>query len=168
MTMMTPILLARLSVAASLAALIAAYLSQYAGGLEPCPLCLYQRLPYGAIIVLGAVAVLLIGRGRNPVALIALIGGLFALDSGIAFYHVGVEQGWFEGLASCAGGGATPATIDELRSMLLDQPPPPPCDQVQWSLFGVSLAAYNMLYAASMAVIILIGAAALHRKARSE
>ncbi len=164
--MMTPSLLARLAVAASLAALVVAYLSQYAWGLEPCPLCLYQRFPYGANIVLGAWAVLLAGRGRTPVALIALIGGVFAVDAGIAFYHVGVEQGRFEGLAACAGGGATPATVDELRSLLLDRPPPPPCDQVQWSLFGVSMAGYNMLYAASMAAIILIGAAALHRDAK--
>ena len=163
---MTPIFLARLSVAASLAALGAAYLSQYAGGLEPCPLCLLQRLPYGVIVLLGAVAVVLIGRGRGPVMLIALIGGLFALNAGIAFYHVGVEGGWFEGLAACSGGGETPATVDQLRAMLLDRPPPPPCDRVQWSLFGVSMAGYNMLYAAALAAITLFGAAALHREAK--
>ncbi|MCH7943878.1 MAG: disulfide bond formation protein B [Proteobacteria bacterium] len=97
--------LARLSLGASLAALGVAYLSQYAGGLQPCPLCLLQRLPYGVIVLLGAVAVVLIGRGRRPLMLIALIGGLFALDAGIAFYHVGVEGGWFEGLAACSSGG---------------------------------------------------------------
>ncbi len=96
-TMMTPIALARLTVAASLAALVIALLSQHVGGLEPCPLCLIQRIPYGVNIFLGAFAILLVGRGREPVALIALIGGIFALDGGIALYHVGVEQGWVEG-----------------------------------------------------------------------
>ena len=51
--------------------------------------------------------------------------------------------------------------------MLLNEPPPPPCDQVQWSLFGVSMAGYNMLYAALMAAIVLIGAATLYGKART-
>jgi disulfide bond formation protein DsbB len=40
--------------------------------------------------------------------------------------------------------------------MLLDQPAAPPCDQVQWSLFGISMAGYNMLYAALLAAITLI------------
>ena len=163
----TPAVLARLALAASLAALAMALLSQHVGGLEPCPLCLYQRIPYGVNIILGAVAILLIGRGREPLALIAMIGAIFALDSGIAFYHVGVEQGWFEGLAACAGGGDTPDTVDALKAMLLNEPPPPPCDQVQWSLFGVSMAGYNMLYAALMAVIVLTGAATLYGKART-
>ena len=166
MTMTTPIFLARLIVAASLAALVAAYLSQYVGGLEPCPLCLLQRIPYGLTIFLGASALLLIGRGHSPVMLIAVIGGIFVLNAGIAFYHVGVEQDWFGGLAACAGGGATPGTVDDLRTMLLDQPPLPPCDLVQWSLFGVSMAGYNMLFAIIMATISLIGAASLHRNSK--
>ena len=166
MIMTTPIFLARLIVAASLAALVAALLSQHVGGLEPCPLCLLQRLPYALNIFLGAAALLIVGRGRNPVALIAVIGVIFALNATIAFYHVGVEQDWFGGLAACAGGGATPGSIDELRTMLLDRPPPPPCDVVQWSLFGVSMAGYNMLYAAALAAISLSGAATLHRDSK--
>ena len=164
----TPIILARLTVAASLAALVVALLSQYVGGLEPCPLCLLQRIPYGLTIFLGASALLLIGRGHNPVMLIAVIGGIFVLNAGIAFYHVGVEQDWFGGLAACAGGGATPATVEELGAMLLDRPPAPPCDRIPWSLFGVSMAGYNMLYAAILAAISLIGAAALHRDTKDQ
>ena len=166
MIMTTPTALARLIVAASLAALAAAYLSQYVGGLEPCPLCLLQRIPYGLTIFLGLAALLLIRRGRSPVMLIAVIGGIFALNAAIAFYHVGVEQDWFDKLAACLGGGQTPGTIEDLRAMLLDQPPPPPCDVVPWSLFGVSMAGYNMLYAAAMAAISLRGAAALNRTSR--
>ena len=166
--MMTPIALARLTVTASLAALAVALLSQHVGGLEPCPLCLIQRIPYGVNIFLGAIAILLVGRGGEPIALIALIGGIFALGGGIALYHVGVEQGWVEGLAACAGGGETPATVDELKAMLLDRPPSPPCDQVLWSLFGVSMAGYNMLYAATLAAISLIGAATLYRDTKDQ
>lgn len=157
MTILTPLFVVRFALTASLTALIAAYLSQYIGGLQPCPLCLYQRVPYGINIFLGAVAIYLIGRDRMPIILIAVIGSVFMVDAGIAFYHVGVEQGWFEGLAACAGGGETPGTVSELMSILLNEPPPPPCDQVQWSLFGVSMAGYNMVYASLSATITLIG-----------
>ena len=166
MMMTTPLFLARLIVAASLAALVVALLSQYVGGLEPCPLCLLQRIPYGLTIFLGAAALLLIGRGHSPVMMIAVIGGIFALNAGLAFYHVGVEQDWFGGLAACAGGGATPGSVDALRAMLLDQPSPPPCDLVPWSLFGVSMAGYNMLFAAALAAVSLFGAATLHRHSK--
>ena len=151
-----PRFISRLAIAASLTALAAALLSQHVGGLAPCPLCLLQRLPYAVIIFLGAAALLAAGRGHNPVVLFALIGALFALDAAIAFYHVGVEQGWFEGLAACAGGGETPDSVDALRALLLDEPAAPPCDRVQWSLFGISMAGYNMLYAALLAAITLV------------
>ena len=158
--------LALLILGASVAALAGAFFAQYAMGLAPCPLCLYQRYPYAATIVLGALA--LAGRGGWPLLAIALAGVVFAGEAGLAFYHVGVEQHWWAGLDACAQAGATPGTVDELRTLLLDEPPPPPCDQVPWSLFGVSMAGYNMLLAAVMAGTILTGAAMLYRKARSE
>ena len=90
-----------------------------------------------------------------------------AADAAIAFYHVGVEEGWYEGLAACAAGGGTPATVDALRAQLLDAPPPPRCDEVAWSLFGVSMAGYNMMYAASLAGFSLAAAAVLARRAKT-
>ena len=161
--MITTRSLAALILGASVAALAGAFFAQYVMGLEPCPLCLYQRFPYGVTIVLGALA--LAGKGGWPLLAIALAGAVFAGEAGLAFYHVGVEQHWWAGLDACAQAGATPETVDELRTLLLDEPPPPPCDAVPWSLFGVSMAGYNMLYAGVMAAISLFGAAALHRNA---
>ena len=155
--------LAGLILGASVAALAGAFFAQYVMGLAPCPLCLYQRIPYAATIVLGALA--LAGKGRWPLLFIALAGAVFAGEAGLAFYHVGVEQHWWAGLEACAQAGATPETVDELRTLLLDEPPPPPCDEVRWSLFGVSMAGYNVLYAGVMAAISLFAAAALHRNA---
>ena len=90
---------------------------------------------------------------------------MFTGEAGLAFYHVGVERHWWAGLDACGAAGATPGTVDELRTLLLEEPPPPPCDQVPWLLFGLSMAGYNMLYAGVMAGISLFGTAALHRKA---
>ncbi len=160
--MVTPHSIAALIVGASVAALAAAFFAQYAAGLAPCPLCVYQRYPYGLTIALGALA--LAARGGWPVLLVALAGAVFAGEAGLAFYHVGVERGWFEGLAACAG-GATPDSLEELRAQLLG-PAPPRCDEVPWALFGVSMAGYNVLYSAALAGLSLAAAATLARKAR--
>ncbi len=90
-------------------------------------------------------------RGRWPALLVGLAGLVFAGESALAFYHVGVEQGWFEGLAACAGAGETPATLDELRALLLEGPPPPRCDVPAWTMFDISIAGYNVIYAATLA-----------------
>ena len=163
--MVTPRAVAGLIVAASVAALAAAFLAQYIGGLEPCPLCVYQRYPYGLTIAFGALALATTGRGQWPALFVGLSGAAFATGGAIAVYHAGVEQGWFEGLAACAG-IATPATVEELRAQLLG-PPPPRCDEVPWSLFGVSMAGYNVLYSAALAALSLGGAAAFARTARA-
>ena len=149
----TPRAAGGLILAASVAALAGAFYAQYVAGLEPCPLCLYQRYPYGATIVLGGLAVTTAGRGRWPALFLALAAVVLAGEAGLAAYHVGVEQGWFEGLAACAGAaGETPATLAELKAQLLVALPPR-CDVVPWSLFGVSMAGYNVIYAAVLAVI---------------
>ena len=45
------------------AAMLAAALAfQYLGGLEPCALCLYQRLPYAAVVAIGVAGALFCAR----------------------------------------------------------------------------------------------------------
>jgi disulfide bond formation protein DsbB len=163
---LTPRTLAGAIVAASAAPLAAAFVAEYGFDLAPCPLCIWLRYPYAVAIVLGVLALVIADRRRAVVALVALAGLAFAVDSAIAFYHVGVEAGRFEGLAACRAAGETPATLEELRAQLFDEPPPPRCDAVQWSLFGVSMAGYNMLYAAGLGVATLAAAASLARGGR--
>ncbi len=134
-------------IAVSVAALANAYTAEYVFGLEPCILCLYQRVPYAVAGVLG-VAALMIPRVRTGA--VAASGGVFLVGSAIAFYHVGVEQHWWVSAASCAGGGGAPgdiggpATVDELRQMLMRAEPVKACDVVDWTLFGLSMATYNV------------------------
>jgi disulfide bond formation protein DsbB len=132
-------------IAASVAALAAAFFAEYVGGLAPCPLCLLQRYPYGVAIALGLVALMLTDRpalGRVALAL----GGLALLTSaGIAVFHVGVEWHWWAGLASCSGAIDFSLPAEQLTKQLLEAPVVR-CDQVPWSLFGLSIAGYNVLY----------------------
>src|SRR5689334_25339262 len=100
MTTARPVLLVVL--AASIAVAGGALLFQYVGGLQPCELCLYERWPYYAMIVLSALAL----AARRPAAS-AWVTGIAALaflaGAGLAFYHVGVEQHWFDGPTACTG-----------------------------------------------------------------
>ena len=148
--------------AASIAVLGAALLSQYVGGLQPCVLCLYQRVPYALIIALCALALLPMMMGSAPAqqwARIALTlsGLIFLAGAAIAGFHIGVEQGWWQGTSGCTGPDTSAMTIDELREHLLAAPVVR-CDEVAWSLFGISMAGYNLLASLALAVVSLFAA----------
>jgi disulfide bond formation protein DsbB len=135
---------------ASAALIGGALLFQYVGGLQPCELCLYQRWPYYAMIVMSALA---LAAGRPGVS--AWATGIAALaflaGASLAFYHVGVEQHWFAGPAACTGASAGGGSIEDFRKQLMAQQPVR-CDEPQWALLGVSLAGWNLL--ASLALVV--------------
>jgi disulfide bond formation protein DsbB len=128
---------------------------QYAVGLVPCELCLLQRWPwYGAIVLSG----LVLAIGRPALARPAALGLalLFLVSTGFAIYHVGVEQHIFAGPTACTApsfAGMSPAELLKL----LQATPVVRCDDVQWSLFGVSLAGFNLVASIGLLVLCLIG-----------
>ena len=148
-----------LALAVSVAARAAAYGSQYWGGLAPCMLCLYQRAAYGAVIVCaaGALACAFAEREKAARVLTGLCALGFLVGAGIAFYHVGVEQQWWTGTEACVGAATGSAdTIEELRAQLLAAPIVR-CDEVAWSLLGISMAGYNAFLSLALAAATLIG-----------
>jgi disulfide bond formation protein DsbB len=138
---------------AGVAVLGTALLSQYWGGLMPCELCLLQRWPWAVAITLAALALLINPQGVLP-WLALLLAGVFAVGVGLAFYHVGVEQHWFPGPTACTAGATTARTIEELKAQILGHQPVL-CDQVQWSLFGISMAGWNLLASLAMGLYCL-------------
>jgi disulfide bond formation protein DsbB len=139
----------------SLGILGSAYSSEVWGGIRPCILCWYQRYACGAA---GAFALAGLAFGGNPGArrlLVAAAGLAFLTGAAIAAFHVGVEQHWWRGTAEChAPELDMTLPIEQLREQLLATDFVP-CDQVSWSLFGVSLAGYNLL------VSLVLGSASL-------
>jgi len=114
--------------------------SQYFGGLVPCEMCMWQRYPHYAAIVVAALAILL---RRTPLSLpLTMLAGLLILTSGgIGGFHAGVEYKWWPGPQHCTGtvaGGA-----DFMKRLLAA--PVIRCDEPQWTLFGISLAGFNFL-----------------------
>ena len=151
--------------AASLAVLAGAFAFQYLGGIEPCILCIYQRFAYGATIVLSAVALgfAVSGQRRALAGLLVVTALAFAVGAAIAAFHVGVEQHWWRGTAACGASGALATTIEELRRQIMNAPIVR-CDEVPWSLFGVSMAGYNVLISAALATFSLWAARGMGRR----
>jgi disulfide bond formation protein DsbB len=129
--------------AASAVVLGAALLSEYWGGLAPCELCIVQRWPWGLAIVISFVATMVGGRPTLP-WVVLLLAAIFTVGSGLAFYHVGVEQRWFAGPSACTAPAIAADTVEQLKAQLLRQQPVR-CDEPAWTLWGVSLAGWNLL-----------------------
>lgn len=130
--------------------LAAVFIMEHGFGIAPCSLCLLQRWPHGAVIPLAAIAFLPAISDNGRRLLLLLCAAAFATTAGIGVYHVGVEQGIFAGPTACSG-GITGDSIDELRRKLMAAPVVR-CDEVAWSLFGISLAGYNVVVSSALAV----------------
>jgi disulfide bond formation protein DsbB len=127
---------------ASAVVLGGALLLQHWGGLAPCELCLMQRWPWAVAIVISFVATMVGSRSALPWVAV-LLAVVFALGSALAFYHVGVEQHWFAGPSACSGAATAADTLEALKAQILRQQPVR-CDDVAWSLGGISLAGWNL------------------------
>ena len=146
MTRKTLILLATLG---SAALLLGAFGFQHLGGLAPCKLCLWQRWPHAAAILIG---VALLAGGHR---LLAWLGALAAATTaGIGAYHAGVEWGWWPGPSSCTGGGMDLGTMTGGDLLSMDGPMGVVmCDEVVWQLAGLSMAGWNAVISLGLTAI---------------
>ncbi len=138
-----------LVLAACIGALGTVFAMEHLGGLVPCPLCIAQRWPYGVAMVFAAMALAPGAAGIRKRLLLAGCAAAFLIGGAIGVYHAGVEQGWFEGPAACSAAPARAGTIEALRAQLMATPVVR-CDEIPWSLFGISLAGYNAILAAGL------------------
>ena len=149
-----PALMAALAVTALAAGTIAgAWYFQLVLDIRPCPLCLEQRYAYYLAIPLGALVALAAGQKAPRAVLLAGLA-LLALatfaNAVLGTYHAGVEWGFWQGPTDCTGPiGGLGSAGDLLKR--LDTVKVIRCDEVQWRLFGLSLAGYNVLISLLMA-----------------
>jgi disulfide bond formation protein DsbB len=134
----------------SLAVIGGALVFQYGVGLVPCELCLAERYAWYAAIPLAGlflIAPASLGRFAAPLFLL-----LFLASAGLAFYHVGVEQHVFAGPTACTAGKLQGGSIEDMTKALLATPEVQ-CDEVQWSLLGISLSGFNLILSLSVVVV---------------
>lgn len=161
---LSPARAALLLIAGAAAPLLVAFASQYWGGLAPCELCLWQRWAYAGVIAIAMLALLGAGSPQANRVLLAA-GGVAALaGAGIAIFHVGVEQHWWQGLAGCSGAALSGDMTPEAFEAAILAAPAVRCDEVAWSLAGVSMAGYNAIYAAALALFAFLAAGNVARR----
>jgi disulfide bond formation protein DsbB len=133
------------------AVLGAALASQYVGGLNPCPMCIWQRWPHGIAIALAAFALLPFAGHAAPWAL--RLGALVLLiGAGIGVFHAGVELGYWEGPTTCTGGDISTLSTSALLDQIMNAPLVR-CDEIAWSFLGLSMAGWNAVVSALLALI---------------
>lgn len=131
----------------SAALLLGAFAFQHLGGLAPCKMCIWQRYPHVAAIMLGALALFV----PQP-ALIALGASAALVTAGIGGYHVGVEQGWWDGPSSCSAGAVDSLDPDALFDQIMAAPLIR-CDEIAWQFAGLSMAGWNMVISLTLAAL---------------
>jgi disulfide bond formation protein DsbB len=151
-----------LALAACAAAILLGALGfQYLGGLAPCPLCTWQRYALIAAMMLALGSAL--SMDNTARVMLILAGVAFVASAGIGGFQVGVEHGWWQGSQGCTGGQPMAGTLDQLMTQVQGKPPAR-CDEVAWSLFGISLAGYNFLISLALAAVAAVRAAIPERE----
>src|SRR5690606_25977737 len=143
--------------AASAATLAGAYFFQYVLGYQPCSLCLQERIPY--IFAIGAALIAgIFSREANlgiwPVVFMWLCAIAFAVGAASSAYHVGMEYNLWEGPSSWSGTTLVmPQSLEDMHKAMANPIHLPRCDSAAWTLFGISLAAFNLLISVVLFVL---------------
>jgi disulfide bond formation protein DsbB len=149
-----PLAVPAIIVGGSVFALLLAYISQYVFGLQPCPLCYYQRYPYWAAIAIGVILFYIPFNYKKIYGLILIIAiSLLIVDAGTAFYHMGVEYKWFGGLAEC-GDDTSAGSVQDLLAQI-EATNAIRCDEPAFVII-LSMAGWNFVYLLAMIAATLL------------
>ncbi len=140
-----------------------------AAGYPPCELCLDQREAHWTALgvsIAGLIAAFIFKARLAASAGVGALALVYALSAGLAFYHTGVEHGFWPGPASCSAPVDTIPDISGLDGALGEKPSGPSCGETSWRLFGVSMAGYNLLASAALFALAFTAAAGATRQAK--
>ena len=125
-----------------LASLISAYIIEYVLKQEPCKLCIYQRFPYFVSILLLLNILLLKKYIKQSLLILSLVS---LCGSAIAFYHFGIEQGFFNESLVCETKDLDQnLSKEEVLKQLKENTTS--CKNVTFRVFGLSLATINTIF----------------------
>ena len=127
---------------------VALYL-EYILGFKPCILCIYQRIPYAIAILISLIAFFI---GNRNILLI-ILGLTFLAGILLSGYHVSIEKGFIEPIFSCTGENIKALEKEEILKSLNNIQPD--CRDVDFSLFGISLATLNFIISFVLTIVIV-------------
>jgi len=122
---------------------------EYILKVKPCALCIYQRYPYYLILLLSALFFLK-NNWKNQLMVLIILTSIVSFF--LAGYHVGIENGLINELSSCktevSKNMSKDILLKELQSKLA-----PSCKDVDFKLFGLSLASINMIMSLILTIL---------------
>lgn len=155
--MLTPIRIALAILVAAAATIAGAFIFE-ALGYAPCELCLKERIPYYAAILVGALTLALAAKGGKggAEAGFAALALIFAGSAAFGAWHAGIEFGFWPGPGECTGkldhAGSVADFMQQLQRVKVIR-----CDAPALRVFGLSLAAWNALISAFLAGVAALG-----------
>ena len=128
---------------------ISAFVIEYQFNYQPCKLCLYERIPYLLSIAL-IIKIFFIKKHQKITLLILSL--IFFISSILAFYHFGIEQGFFKESSVCTTKDLSEALtkeeiLEQLNKNIIS------CKDVSFVIFGLSLATINTIFSVCLSVI---------------
>ena len=136
----------------SILTLSIAYFIQYVLGHKPCNLCIIERIPYIAAIILISL-IFILNRYQKIISSLILI--FFIFGAVVSFYHFGIEQGFFSESLVCDLGNSRPLNKEELLNQL-KKTEIVSCKDVTFRFLGLSLATINTVISLILSGIMII------------
>ena len=135
----------------SILSLSIAYFIQYVLGHKPCNLCIIERIPYIAAIILISL-VFILNKYQKIISSLILIFFIFGVV--VSFYHFGIEQGFFSESLVCDLGNSQPLNKEDLLNQL-KKTEIVSCKDVTFRFLGLSLATINTVISLILSGIII-------------
>ena len=135
----------------SILSLSIAYFIQYLLGHKPCNLCIIERIPYIATIILISL-MFIINKYEKIISSIILV--FFIFGAVVSFYHFGIEQGFFSESLICELSNNKPLNKEELLSQL-KKSEIISCKDVTFRFLGLSLATINTIISVMLSGIMI-------------
>jgi len=135
----------------SIFSLSIAYFIQYVLGHKPCNLCIIERVPYIAAIILISL-IFILNRYQKIISSLVLI--FFIFGALVSFYHFGIEQGFFSESLICELSNSNPINKEELLSQL-KMSEIISCKDVTFRFLGLSLATINTIISVMLSGIMI-------------
>tara|TARA_B100000029_G_scaffold165600_1_gene161802 strand:+ start:4286 stop:4768 length:483 start_codon:yes stop_codon:yes gene_type:complete len=131
--------------------LIFAFVIEYKLGHQPCKLCFYERIPYFLSIFL--ILKILFIKGYEKITLL-ILSIVFVFSSVLAFYHFGIEQGFFKESLVCTTESLSEnlskkELLQQLKQNSIN------CKDVSFRILGLSLAAINTIFSLILSFVFI-------------
>ena len=139
----------------SVTALIIVYYLEFFQNIQPCKLCIYQRIPYFIIILLAISYLLLKNQSLKKITFIFYIL-IFFFSLIMAIHHLGVEKNLWNSVTSCDAEIKNFTNNKDLKEFLLNKDFIS-CNQVTFQFLGLSLAGYNVIISLILLGLSIIG-----------